>query len=174
MSINKVIVAGRLTRDGELKQTQTGMNLLNFCVAVNDFRVDSETGQRNDYANFFDCTMFGERAVKLAPYLTMGMKVVVEGKLHYNVWQTKEGDKRSRITITVHDVELMSKSTDKPLQENAPVPMSASTQASYDNTSQSQLNQANTQNANNPQQQAQIAYEGYDYSQQSYSNEIPF
>lgn len=182
MSINKVIIAGNLTRDGELKQTQAGMNILNFCVAVNDYKVDSTTGERNDYANFFDCTMFGERAAKLAPYLRLGSKVAVEGRLHYNVWLTKEGDKRSRITITAQDVELMSKDTGKlstgGTQSNAPAqtPYGVAPQTQSPTPSRATYeNQANVQDNNNQQQQqTQINYEGYDYPQQHYSKEIPF
>ena len=69
MSINRVIISGNLTRDPELRQTQSGMAVLSFGVAVNDRRKNPSTGEWEDYPNFVDCTMFGARANSLAQYL---------------------------------------------------------------------------------------------------------
>lgn len=66
MSINKVIVTGNLTRDPELRETGDGLQILSFGVAVNDRRKNQQTGQWEDYANFVDCTMFGNRAASVA------------------------------------------------------------------------------------------------------------
>ena len=86
MSINRVVISGNLTRDAELRQTQSGSSILAFGVAVNDRRKNSQTGEWEDYPNYIDCTMFGPRAEKLAQYLTKGLKVAIEGKLRYSSW----------------------------------------------------------------------------------------
>ena len=57
MSINRVAISGNLTRDAELRTTQSGMSILDFGVAVNDRRKNQQTGQWEDYPNFIDCTI---------------------------------------------------------------------------------------------------------------------
>ena len=109
MSINKVIITGNLTRDAELRSTPSGAQLLNVGIAVNDRRRNRQTDQWEDYANFFDCTMWGERAQKIAQYLSKGTKVAIEGRLHYSAWDDKNtGQRRSKVDITITDIEFMS------------------------------------------------------------------
>ena len=91
MSINKVLITGNLTRDPELRETQSGFQVLNFGVAVNDRRKNNQTGQWEDYANFVDCTMFGNRAASVARFLAKGSKVTIEGKLRWSQWETQDG-----------------------------------------------------------------------------------
>ena len=107
MSINRVVITGNLTRDGELRRTQSGMAILALGVAVNDRRRDPQTGEWGDYANFIDCVMFGSRAEGLANYLTKGTKVAIEGKLRWSQWE-RDGQKRSKIEVIVDEIEFMS------------------------------------------------------------------
>lgn len=108
MSINKVIISGNLTRDAELRETRGGYSVATFGMAVNERRKNSN-GEWEDYANFIDCTLFGKRAEALAQYLTKGLKVTVEGKLHYSSWEDRNGGgKRSKLDVTVDEIELMS------------------------------------------------------------------
>jgi single-strand DNA-binding protein len=107
MSINKVFITGNLTRDAELKTTQGGTAILDLSVAVND-RVKGNDGQWEDRPNFIDCTLFGARAEGLAKYLAKGSKVTIEGKLRWSQWE-QDGQKRSRITIIVDNIEFLSK-----------------------------------------------------------------
>lgn len=108
MSINKVVITGNLTRDPELRRTQSGMAILSFGVAVNDRRKNNQTGEWEDYANYIDCTMFGNRAEGLANHLSKGMKVAIEGKLRYESWTAKDGSKRSKLSVVVDEIEFMS------------------------------------------------------------------
>ena len=112
MSINRVFITGNLTREPEIKRTSGGMAILTFGVAVNDRRKNQQTGEWEDYANFIDCTMFGNRAESLSNYLTKGMKVAVEGKLRWSQWE-KDGQKRSKVEVIAEDVEFMSKGEKK-------------------------------------------------------------
>ena len=77
MSINRVIISGNLTRDPELRSTQSGMDVMSFGVAVNDRRRNPQTNEWEDYPNFVDCTMFGNRARSLHQYLSKGTKLEV-------------------------------------------------------------------------------------------------
>lgn len=107
MSINRVIISGNLTRDPELRQTQSGMPVLGLGVAVNDRRKNQTTGEWEDYPNFIDCTMFGSRAEALSRYLSKGTKVAIEGKLRWSQWE-RDGQKRSKIEVIVDELEFMS------------------------------------------------------------------
>lgn len=107
MSINRVNISGNLTRDGELRQTQSGTAVLSLGVAVNDRRKNQQTGEWEDRPNFIDCTMMGSRAQSIAPYLSKGTKVAIEGKLRWSQWE-KDGQKRSKIEVIVDEIEFMS------------------------------------------------------------------
>lgn len=109
MSINRVVVSGNLTRDPELRATPGGTQVLGLGVAVNDRRRNQQTGEWEDYPNFIDCTMFGNRAEALSRILRKGMKVAIEGKLRYSSWGDKNGGgRRSKVEIIPDEVVLMS------------------------------------------------------------------
>lgn len=109
MSINRVNITGNLTRDPELRSTAGGMAVLGFGVAVNDRRKNQQTSQWEDYPNFVDCTMFGNRAEALSRILRKGMKVAIEGKLRYSSWEDKNGGgRRSKLEVIPDEVELLS------------------------------------------------------------------
>lgn len=131
MAINKATITGNITRDPELRQTQGGTSVLAIGVAVNDRRKNQQTGEWEDYPNFIDCTIFGNRATGVAPHLEKGMKVAIEGKLNQSRWQAEDGTNRSKIEIIVDEIEFMSRqqgqTTSKLVQQQpqqfAPQPM---------------------------------------------------
>ena len=108
MSINKVCITGNLTRDPELRETASGFQVLNFGVAVNDRHKNQQTRQWEDYANFVDCTMFGNRAASVSRFLGKGSKVAIEGKLRWSQWQAQDGSKRSKLEVVVDEIEFMT------------------------------------------------------------------
>lgn len=107
MSINRVIISGNLTRDPEVRQTASGMPVMGFGVAVNDRRKNQQTGEWEDYPNFIDCTMFGQRAQAVSRFLSKGSKVAIEGKLRWSQWE-RDGQKRSKIEVIVDEIEFMA------------------------------------------------------------------
>lgn len=121
MAINKATITGNITRDPELRQTQGGTSVLTIGVAVNDRRKNQQTGEWEDYPNFIDCTIFGNRATGVAPHLEKGMKVAIEGKLNQSRWQAEDGTNRSKIEIIVDEIEFMSRqqgqTASKPVQQ---------------------------------------------------------
>lgn len=121
MAINKATITGNITRDPELRQTQGGTSVLTIGVAVNDRRKNQQTGEWEDYPNFIDCTIFGNRATGVAPHLEKGMKVAIEGKLNQSRWQADDGTNRSKIEIIVDEIEFMSRqqgqTASKPVQQ---------------------------------------------------------
>lgn len=107
-NINRVIISGNLTREPELRRTQSGFQILGIGIAVNDSRKNQSTGEWEDYANYLDCTVLGDRAEKLAQMLHKGMKVCIDGKLRWSQWE-REGQKRSKVEIIVDQIEFMSR-----------------------------------------------------------------
>lgn len=108
MSINRVCISGNLTRDPELRATAGGTQVMSLGIAVNDRRKNPQTGEWEDCPNFVDCTVFGARAEKLAPYLSKGARVAIEGKLRYSSWE-RDGQKRSKLEVIADEIEFLSR-----------------------------------------------------------------
>lgn len=105
-NINTCAISGNLVRDAELRNTQGGMAILSFGVAVNERRKNPQTGEWEDRPSFIDCNCFGNRATSLAQYLTKGTKVFVQGHLRQSSWETQDGGKRSKVEVIVDDLDF--------------------------------------------------------------------
>ncbi len=102
--INTVVIVGRLTREAELKYTNSGMGVSKFSIAVN--RRKRSGDQWEDEVSFFDCTMFGKRAESLNQYLNKGKQIAVNGELRQGRWE-QDGQSRSKVEIIVNDIQLL-------------------------------------------------------------------
>ena len=90
--LNKIILMGRLTRDPELRHTQTGTAVASFSLAVDrDFK-DKATGDRT--TDFIDVVAWRQTGEFVSRYFTKGRMAVVEGRLQIRDWTDKEGGKR--------------------------------------------------------------------------------
>ena len=121
MSINKVLISGNLTRDAEIRATNTGSAVLSFTVAVNDRRRDQD-GEWRDFPNYVDCSLFGKRATAIEQYMTKGIKVAIEGKLRFSKWE-RDGEKRSKLEVIVDEIEFMSRQARQDEPERPPAQM---------------------------------------------------
>lgn len=110
MAINSVSIAGRLTRDAELKQAGY-TTVCEFCLAVNERRKNRNTDEWEDVPGFYDVSIFGKYAEAVAPRLLKGVKVFVDGRLHYSSWQAQDGTKRSKVTINADAIETATPSS---------------------------------------------------------------
>lgn len=109
--INRVILVGRLTRDAELRYTNSGMALTRLGIAVN--RRIKQGDQWVDEANFFDATLWGKRGESLNQYLSKGQQIAIEGELRQERWE-KDGVKNSKVTINVSEIQLLgNRSSDR-------------------------------------------------------------
>lgn len=100
-----MVIAGRTTKDPEIKVTPSGTAVLSLSLAVNDTKKNAQ-GEWEETADFFDCKVFGKRAESLAQYITKGSKLTINGRLHQDRWQAQDGTNRSRVSIIVQDIEL--------------------------------------------------------------------
>jgi single-strand DNA-binding protein len=103
-SINHVVLVGNLTRNAELKYTNSGMAISTFSLAVNQRRKKDE--QWVDEAHFFDIEYFGKAAEAVNQYLVKGKQVGVEGSLRQDRWE-KDGQARSKVKITANNIMLL-------------------------------------------------------------------
>ena len=96
---NTVTVVGNMTRDAELRYTASGIAVTEFGVAWN-----SKDKDGNESVSFFDVTCWRDLAEHVAESLGKGSRVIVHGRLDQNTWETKDGDKRSKVRVMADDV----------------------------------------------------------------------
>jgi single-strand DNA-binding protein len=96
---NNITVVGNVTRDPELRFTNTGMAVASFGLAWNRRRQDGE-----EEVSFFDVTCFRQLAENVSESITKGSRVVVFGALQQRSWTTDDGDKRSKVEILADEV----------------------------------------------------------------------
>lgn len=102
--LNRVVLIGRLTKDVELRYSNSGVCFGHFSVAVNRSR-KTETGY-TDEVSFFDCDMAGKTAESLSTYLRKGKQIAVDGELVQQRWQ-QDGINLNKVTVFVHQVQLL-------------------------------------------------------------------
>jgi len=102
--LNKVIVIGRLVADPELKHTQ-GENVpyCRFRIAINN-RYKGKDGEWKDDPTFINVVTWRELSERVVERLSKGERVLVEGELRQNTWETENGEKRSSIEILARRV----------------------------------------------------------------------
>lgn len=110
---NKVIMVGNLTRDIELKYTPNGMAIAKSAIATNR-KYKSQTGEQKEETCFIDITLFGRAAEIANQYLKKGRKVLIEGRLILEQWVDNTGQKRSKHSIAVDNLQMLDKSDTQP------------------------------------------------------------
>ena len=100
--LNHITLMGRLTRDPELRYTQTGTAVASFSLAVDRDFVSRETGERQ--TDFIDITAWRQTAEFVSKYLAKGRLVVVSGRLQIRDWVDKDGGKRRSAEVVAENV----------------------------------------------------------------------
>jgi len=103
---NKIILAGNLTRDIEIRYTQSGSAIGNTAIATSR-KFKSQTGEQKEEVLFVDITFFGRTAEIANQYLRKGSKVLVDGRLKLDQWTTQDGSKRSKHSVTVENLQML-------------------------------------------------------------------
>ena len=99
--LNQIIIMGRLTRDPELRRTQSGTAVCSFSVAVDrDFK--SQSGEKE--TDFIDVVAWRSTAEFAAKYFTKGRMAIVEGRLQIRPWTDKEGNSRRSAEVVADNI----------------------------------------------------------------------
>lgn len=127
MNINKVIVAGRLTRDPELRFTGSNTAVCEFSVATNRRVKNKDTGQWEDAPPVYvDVTAWAGSAEAINKHFAKGREIYIEGRLHLDQWEDKQtGQKRSKLKVVCESFQFVGGRQDGPSpntgqRQNAP------------------------------------------------------
>lgn len=91
---------GNLTRDPELRVTPNGTSICKLGMAISRTYTTQDGTQREE-ATFVDIDSFGRQAEILAQYMKKGRPILVEGRLRFDQWETKTGEKRSKLAVVL-------------------------------------------------------------------------
>jgi single-strand DNA-binding protein len=112
-AFNKVIIAGNLTRDPQVRFLSNEKAVAEFGLAINR-KIKTADGQVKDETVFVDCEAWGRTAELVGQYLTKGRAALIEGRLKFDSWEDKaSGQKRSKLKVVADTVQFLG---DKPEQ----------------------------------------------------------
>ena len=106
MSVNKVILVGRLGRDPESRYTSSGQAVCNFNLATDETYKD-RAGERQKRTEWHRIVVWGKQAEIAQQYLKKGMQVYVEGRIQSREWTDKEGHKRTSFDIVCQNFRML-------------------------------------------------------------------
>ena len=106
MSVNKVILLGRLGQDPELKYTPSGASVCNFSMATSENWTD-KSGQKQERTEWHRIVVWGKLAEVCNQYLAKGRQAYVEGRLQTRSWDDKDGNKRYTTEIMANTVQFV-------------------------------------------------------------------
>jgi single-strand DNA-binding protein len=109
-NFNKVILLGNLTRDPQLSYLPSQTAVVDFGMAMNRTWT-SQDGQKKEEVCFVDCRTFGKPAETINKYCKKGRPLMVEGRLTFDSWTGKDGQKHSRLRVTVESFQFISSAT---------------------------------------------------------------
>lgn len=109
---NKVILAGNLTRDPELRYTPSGIAIAKFGIAVNRKWRDSQSNELKEEVTFIDIDAFGKQAETIGQYLKKGRPILIEGRLKLDQWDDKQTQqKRSKLGVVLESFSFLDSGT---------------------------------------------------------------
>ena len=106
MSLNKVMLIGRLGSDPQLRYTQGGQAVANFNIATNE-RWTDKSGQQQERTEWHKIVVWGRQGENCEKYLSKGRNVFIEGRMQTREWEDKEGGKRKTTEIVAQNVQFL-------------------------------------------------------------------
>jgi single-strand DNA-binding protein len=104
VNFNRVVLAGNLVRDPELRFTSSGIPVCSFSIAVNRVR------SKDEAVDFFNISAWRELGETIAQYKKKGDPILVEGRLQYRTWEAEDGTKRSTVDVVADGVQFLGRS----------------------------------------------------------------
>ena len=105
-NINRVVITGNLTRDPELRSTNSGTPVCGLRIACNTRRKDG-SGNWVDKPNYFDVTVWGAQGENASKYLAKGRPVAIDGRLEWREFTDREGNNRQAVEIVADSVQFL-------------------------------------------------------------------
>lgn len=140
MSVNKVIILGRLGQDPELKYTPSGAAVCNFSLATSESWTDKNSGQKNEKTEWHRVVVWGKLAELCNQYLSKGRQAFVEGKLQTRSWDDKDGNKRYTTEISATTVQFIGANQGADVNQSANNNMGQAPASNNNNTKQNDYN----------------------------------
>ena len=103
VSFNRVILAGNLTRDPELRFTNNGVPVCGFGIAVNRVR------SKNEEVDFFDVSAWRELGETIANYKKKCDPILIEGRLQFRSWEAQDGSKRNKVDVVADNIQFLGR-----------------------------------------------------------------
>ena len=160
---NKVVLVGNLTKDIELRYSQSGMAIAKTAIATS--RKFTSNGEKKEEVMFIDLTFFGRSAEVANQYLRKGSKVLIDGRIQFDQWVDQNGGKRSKHSVAVESMQMLDSKND-----NAQ-PQQQSNYSEKPNSSSHQQTDASRPEYNAPQHQSYSPPPEHGYDE---SDNIPF
>lgn len=108
VALNRVMIAGRLTRKPELRKTPNGISVTDLLIALNREFV-TLGGDKQQEVCFVDVVVWGKQAEGCVQQLDCSSSVFVEGRLQLDVWHAKDGEKRCKLRVAAERVQFLDK-----------------------------------------------------------------
>ena len=103
LNLNKVILCGRLTADPELRQTNSGIAVVRFTLAINRRMTKNTDGTQNQQADFITVVAWRERAEFISRYFRKGSALCITGSIQTSSWTDQQGQKRYATEVVADD-----------------------------------------------------------------------
>lgn len=116
-NFNEVILGGRLTADPELKQTQSGVSVVTFSIAVNR---KYGTGAQKQETDFFNVTAWRGTADFVARYFRKGSSICVRGTVQNNTWVDQQNVKHYRTDVIAENVTFVDSANESGTEQETP------------------------------------------------------
>lgn len=108
LTLNKVTIAGRLTRKPQLRKTPNGIAVTDLLIALNR-EFTTLGGDKQQEVCFVDVVVWGKQAESCSENLDCSSPVFVEGRLQLDVWYAKDGEKRCKLRVAAERVQFLEK-----------------------------------------------------------------
>ena len=108
VALNRVVLAGRLTKKPQLRRTPAGVSVTDLLLAINRDFVTA-AGERQQEVCFVDVVVWGKQAESCANNLDTSSAVLIEGRLQLDTWYSANGDKRSKLRVAAEKVQFLER-----------------------------------------------------------------
>ncbi|MDR1303457.1 MAG: single-stranded DNA-binding protein [Puniceicoccales bacterium] len=106
-SFNKVILLGNLTRDPEMRTTNSGLSICKLGIAMTRMARGSD-GESREEVVFVDVDAYGKQAEVIGRYFSKGKPIFIEGRLRLDQWESASGEKRSKLNVVLENFQFVS------------------------------------------------------------------